>query len=92
MSLANSAGKLPPRSTLVPHAATIGGAAARRSETASLAVAAVAMAAKMQALSNTCVGFNPAAKRKPPSGAAAMPPSRRMPSAQPIALFRMRAG
>ena len=58
----------------------------------SSAVAVAATSAKKHALKKICCGGRPRASRKPPSGAAAMPPRRPMPSAQPIPLVRMRAG
>src|SRR5262249_676455 len=56
------------------------------------AVATAAITAKPIALKNTCRGSSPRANKKPPSGAAAMPPKRPMPSAQPMPLVRIRAG
>ena len=47
------------------------------------AVAAAAIAANRHADRNTKVGGNPWASRKPPSGAAAMPPNRPTPVANP---------
>jgi hypothetical protein len=55
------------------------------------AVATAATNAEEQALGKTCRGANPRASRKPPGGAAAMPPTHSMPSAQLSPLVRVRA-